>query len=267
MKTIFVLIFSVIAFTSFSQDSEVLANALETQPSLTVKCDLLQFNKETQNGYTGILSSSVTIAEKQWKQFMETTHTAEVKKSKGALVSENVSAPDICKENLTISAFFNEDEDGCRMKVFFERDGSYIFDKENRKEDLAVKVQLKAFMKKLYVVTYESVLEEQRKSHEGEAKKLEKLEKEAEKISKEINSEDVSVEKAENEIIDAEAKISELQAKIEGLKGEIQTSIATKAQLTETKENKTKEIINQKGVVDTSAARIEKLKSSAEKLN
>jgi len=175
--------------------------------------------------------------------------------------------PLICDAPLTISAFFTEDEDGCKMKVFYERSGSYILDKENQKEHLGVTNHINAFLKKLYVVTYEEVLVEQRKIQEEESKKLEKLQKEGEKISKEIQGEDASTEKSENEIIEAEAKIAELQAKIEGLKGKIQECTSTKAQLKETMNKKSQEIVNQKSVVESSAARIEKIKSSSEKLN
>jgi len=270
MKTVkitIILFFSILSLSSYSQDKDAIANALESAPQLSAKCELLQFNKETQNGYSTIISSTVELAEKQWKQFMESSFSAEVKKSKGALVSESITIKDICDAPLTVSAFFTEDEDGCKMKVFYERSGSYIFDKENQKEHLGVTNHIKAFLKKLYVVTYEEVLVEQRKIQEDESKKLEKLQKEGEKISKDIQDEDSSREKAENDIIDAEAKIAELQAKIEGLKGKIQECSSNKAQLEETMTKKSQEIINQKGAVESSAARIEKIKSSSEKLN
>ncbi len=267
MKITLSILFSFFAFIAISQDKEVIASSLESSPSLSVKCELLQFSKETQNGYTTVLSSTVDLAEKQWKQYMESTYAAEVKKSKGALVCENVSAAQICEAPLTISAFFTEDEKGCRIKAFYERSGSYIFDKENLSEHTGVTNHLKAFFKKLYVVTYEEVLNEQRKIQEDESKKLEKLQKEEEKINKDMSAEDVAAEKAENEIIDTEAKIAELQAKIEGLKGEIQECKSNKKQLEESLSKKTEEIVNQKSVVSSSAARIEKMKSSVEKLN
>jgi len=268
MKILFLsLAFSALALITWSQHAENITQALESTPNHLVKCDLLQFNKETQNGYTVKIHSDVSTAEKQWKQFMETTYAAEVKKSKGAWQSENVKASDICPEPLTISAFFSEDEDGCKMKVFYKRGDAYLFDKENPKETLGINSQIRSFLKKTYVVTYESVLEVQRKDHEHETKSLEKLEKEGEKIEKDITKEDEAIKKAEEDIINAELEISEIQAKIQELQAKIENSNALKVQLEEDKTKKTEEIVNQKRVVDKSSTRIEKLKSSAEKLN
>lgn len=267
LKIYIILLFSLLSLSVWSQKKEAIAMGLESTPSLTVKCELLQFNKKTQNGYSTLINSTVDMAEKQWKQFIETNYNAEVKKSKGGLVSENVTAAGISDLPITITVFFKEDENGCRLKAFYERDGSYIDDKENPQEHTGVTNQLRSFLKKLYVITFEEVLTEQRKIQEDEVKKLDKLDKESEKIAKDINSEETSVQKAEDDIIDAQAKIAELQAKIKGLKGKIQESKATKNQLIETMNKKTQEVMNQKSVVEESASRIEKIKSSAEKMN
>jgi len=267
MNKVFLVLFLFSSSLALSQDKEAISKALESTPNMAVSGDLLPFHKETQNGFSVYLNSTLDQAEKQWKQYLEQTYQAEVKKSKGGYVCENVSMKDISAGNLTVSAFFKEDELGCKMNAFYFTNGAYLNDKENKKETAAIKLSLMNYQKKLYVVTYEKVIDEERKVHEDETKALEKLEKEGEKLDKDATNKEEEITKAEEDIADAEKEISSLQAKIKALQGEIQASHTAKAALKEEKAKKAKEIVNQKSVVAQKASRIERLKSSADKIN
>ncbi len=256
-----------IASMTNAQDKETVATALENTPSMEISNDLLAFNKKTQQGFTSYLKCSQSLAEKKWKEFISNKYQAEAKKTKGGLISESISMADIASSPMTVTALFSEDENGCKMNVFYNMNGYYLSTESHKKESAAVMASLKTYQRELYVVAYQETLDAQRKVQDGNQKTRDKLVKEEEKLTKEVASEEAKINKADQAIIDSEKKITELQAKMEELRGEIEKSKSTIEELKEAKVNKAKEIANQNKVVAGQTTRITKLKTSAERLS
>ncbi|MFK7755473.1 MAG: hypothetical protein AB8B53_00925 [Flavobacteriales bacterium] len=267
MKYFLTIILSVAGLIQLNaQDAEAIATALETTPAMEINPDLLPLDKSTQNGFTSYLNSSVDMAEKKWKAFLETKYMSEVKKSKGYITALNTIMSDISKAPLTVTASFSEDENGCKMNAFYNMNGSYINPKEHPKETAAIMTSLKDYQKQLYVEVFRVTLEEQRKAQEKEQKALDKLVKEGDGLAKDVTNEEADINKSEQAIIDAEKKISELQAKMQEMKGEIEQSRATIGELKEASAKKQTEIQEQTSKIADHAKRIERIKASSDKL-
>lgn len=254
------------AWIGTAQEEDAIAKALESAPAMEVKTDLLKFNKETQNGFSSVLNCPVSDAEKKWKDFLETKYQAEVKKTKGGLITENTTMADVAKAPLTVTALFSEDEEGCKMDVFYNMSGYYLNPDDHAKETMAASASLKEYQKQLYVSVYQSVLDDQRKAKDKSQKELDKLVKEGEKLDKEVAKEEADVNKAEETIIESEQKIVDLQAKIESLRGEIEQSKATAEELREAKAKKDREVAEQQEVVKDKEGQISRIKAAATKV-
>ncbi len=254
---------SVIANT---QEENAIAKALESSPSMEVNSDLLKFNKETKHGFSSYLNTAQGDAEKKWKEFLENKYQAEVKKTKGGFISEDVKMPEISAVQMDVTALFSEDEEGCKMNVFYELSGHYINPDDHAKESLAIMTSLKEYQKQLYVMVYQSTLQTQRKGQEKSQKALDKLVKEGEKLDKDVAKEEGDINKSEQTIIESEQKIAELQSKMEELRGEIEQSKSTIVELKKAKEKKLGEVDVQKAVVTEKSAQIDRIKTAADKV-
>ncbi len=213
-----------------------------------------------------MLNASKDKAEKKWKEFLEDTYQASGKGGKNGMVAEATKMLDISTTPLTVTALFSEDEEGCKMDVFYRMSGHYINPEKNPKETLAITASLKKYQKQLYVEVYEQTLEAQRKMKDKSQKELDKLVKEGEKIDKDTASEESDITKSEQAIIDSEQKIVELQAKMDELRGEIEQSKSTIVQLKEEKAKKLDEIGAQTEKVKEKQSQIDRIKAAATKV-
>lgn len=267
MKYLLILFLSVATLIQANaQDAEAIATALETTPTMEINTDLLAFTKGTENGFTSYLNCTKDVAEKKWKEFLETKYQADIKKSKGSLMVENTTMADISKTPLTVTAIFTEDENGCKMNTFYNMSGFYLNPKEHSAESKAIMSSLKDYQKQLYVEVFQTTLEEQRKAQEKEQKALDKLVKEGEGLAKDVVNEETDINKSEEAIIEAEKKISELQAKMQEMKGEIEQSRSTIEELKQAASKKQGEIQEQTQKIADHAKRIERIKASSDKL-
>ncbi len=267
MRYLVTIILSVATLINMNaQDAEAIATALESTPKMEIKSDLLAFTKGTENGFTSYINSSKDMAEKHWKEFLETKYQADVKKSKGSVTVENTTMADISTTPLTVTAIFTEDENGCKMNAFYNMSGYYLNPKEHPKETSSIMASLNDYQKQLYVKVFQATLEEQRKAHEKEQKALDKLVKEGEGLAKDVANEEADINKSEEAIIDAEKRISELQAKMQEMKGEIEQSRATIQELRQAASKKQSEIQEQTSKISDHAKRIERIKASSDRL-
>jgi hypothetical protein len=204
-------------FAAAQKDAAIIT-AMRNKPTILTSASEIEINKSVAQASGILLHGEDKDVEKQFKHFMETKQSIDLKKHKGLLQKTGLKIEQMHNDTVTLLADFKKQKTGTLLALGASSGGNYLDATSHPQAFKYMDSLLTLFGKDFYQWAYAEVLNDERKSLEKMERELERQRKEQSSLNNslsstmsKIKSDEVEADKARNAVKAADGELETLE--------------------------------------------------------